>query len=92
MTDWHNHALDACGKGTAMTRNEAIARWKFKDLQIITEVILIRCILNNKSWFGSRKAIANFFLRERSNQLSWGKKKGHLFIHSTPVCLWAIYV
>lgn len=49
MTDWHNHALDACGKGTAMTGNEAIARWKFKDLQIITEVILIRCILNNKS-------------------------------------------
>ena len=48
MTDWHNHALDACGKGTAMTGN-AIARWKFKDLQIITEVILIRCILNNKS-------------------------------------------
>ena len=23
MTDWHNHALDACGKGTAMTGNEA---------------------------------------------------------------------
>lgn len=44
-----------CGKDIAMTGNEAVARWKIKDLQITADVILIRNILNNKPSLGVEK-------------------------------------